>query len=249
MRRVMIILFLIGALSLAACGDLAEGPGEPAPVVTDTLDDLAVARAAFERGSAEKTYSISIQISAGERQLSKVDMAVDAAADAATVTMVADEYQEMVWLGDELLVKQDDGTFLRVEVGKLRADGPLRTSLDLARASVLPGVLISRKVEETAGTRVYEGRLQLQMALDAAPAEARKSMGATVLRARNAQAVPFRLGVDAQGRLLRLTYEIETTEGLETIAIRMSGYGTAVTVVRPKPEQVKNATSEHYAAL
>jgi len=252
MRRVMIIPLAIAALSLPACGgDTAGAPAAPTPVVTDMLDDLKVARGAFERGAAEQTYGISFQISAGDRQLAKIDMSVDAAADVAKLTMVSDEYVEMLKFGDELLVKQaGTDTFVRFEIDKLRVDSPLRGSLDLAQQSgLLAGVLISHKVEETAGKRVYEGRAQLQAALNAAPAKARETMEATLLRARNAQAVPFRLGVDERGRLLHLAYELETTEGPIAILIRMSDHGTAVTVDRPKPEQVEEATAKQYAAL
>ncbi|MDG4826399.1 hypothetical protein O7635_31500 [Asanoa sp. WMMD1127] len=264
MRRFLAVPLLTGALLLAACSDTADSaapsatspsasaaapsPTAPAP---DTRDDLTVVKEAFDRSFAARKFGMSVEISAGGTHVAKIDASLDLEADALRMTMMTDEYQQLLKIGDEIFIKNaDEDVFVRVEVGKLRPGSPLGGSFDLTQHSgILGGVVAARKVEEKIGTRIYEGTADLRKAVAAAPPESRKSMEATLRLARDAEAVPFRLIADDEGRLTSLAYEIETAQGGVRTLIRMNNRGAAAPLQRPEPDQVKDATAEQYAVL
>jgi hypothetical protein len=250
------VLAVAGVLFVAGCttpsDDTAATPPSPSSSpAADTRDSVTVVKESFQRGFAAKTFTMTARISAAGQVSADMSATADLAADTIRVALTGPAEIEMRKFGDDLLLKTGEPgevPWLRLQISKLNATSELRNSLDLTQHSgILGGVLTAEKRDSAAGTVTYEGIADIKKAVEAAPASAKDSMEPMSRLAKNATAVPYTATVDGEGRLIELSYTVEIPLGAMLTEIKMTDLGEVVTIDRPKPDEVKDATEEQYA--
>jgi hypothetical protein len=140
----------------------------------------------------------------------------------------------------------NDGTFLRIEVARLRERSGLR--LLAAPAFALPFLGAATAVEQRSAG-VFGGTLDLTKV--AASAGHPKSLADRFARAAadRANAVPFTAGVDARGRLSEFTATFPNADEGKDLPwiMRVTEVGGAVTVTAPPAGRVKDLPANGYA--
>lgn len=238
------------AATLAGCGGTdpdSSTPPATAPV-TSAADPVTVIQQAMDR-SLSSTVTLDASVK-GSGVSMEIKGRADPAARTLQVTGTVPEPVEMRVIGDVAYIKQDsssgDKPWIKVDLTKLRPNSPLRQSLDIeAQTGIIGGIVTAQPV----GEGRYRGTADLDRAAEAAGTNAglRGSLESSAKLAKDPKAIPFEATVDAEGRLTELSYTIATEKlGDFTSAVRMSGFGTAVTVTAPPAGETEDAPPELY---
>ncbi|SNT56661.1 hypothetical protein SAMN05421812_1107 [Asanoa hainanensis] len=199
---------------------------------------------------AERAFTMEVRLRLDGDLVSRVTVDTDLDADAMQGTMEsADGKTRMVRIGDEVFVASDpkkQNAWLRIDLDKLSATSPLRASLDVnAQWGILAGLV---SIDEQAGV-LYGGTVDLKKAVDAATSASEKAALQRVADfAQNPSAVPLSADLDLAGRLVRMSYTVQTTEGEVYTSLTVTA-PAKLSIKAPNPRSVTEATAAHYRLL
>jgi hypothetical protein len=138
---------------------------------------------------------------------------------------------------------------VRIDLNRLPLNSSMLGLIDI-RTNLAPvtGVTTVRQT----GPGTFAGTLDLHEASAKAPNNAvRNEMNKLIDEAANPTAVPFTAAVDAQGRLVRLQYDIpaKSNAGLVVARLSLSAFGNKIAVAKPSASDTEDASDTLYQML
>ncbi|MET8281887.1 hypothetical protein [Micromonospora sp. NPDC005174] len=255
MRRLIPALSIaLAAALVAGCGTTSGdsgGSGPSAAPTTPKLEPVAAVRQAMDRSLAG-TVTMDASVKAGTQSITLTGK-VDPAAKAIHVTGTAPEPIEARLIGDAAYIKSDeldgDKPWMKIDLNKLRPASSLRQSFDLkAQTGIIGGIVTAQEVSPGR----YSGTADLNKAASAASSDGgmREGLESTAKLAKDPKTIPFEATVDADGRLIALSYTVATKSVGDLVTdMKMSGFGEKVTVTAPPAADTEAASAEMYKFL
>jgi hypothetical protein len=168
------------------------------------------------------------------------------------MTVSGAQQMEVRVIGADLFIKQaglSRKPWLRVDLHRLPLTSSLLGLIDV-RSNLAPvtGVTTVRQT----GPGTFEGTLNLEEASAKAPnAAVRSEVNKLLTEAATPTAVPFRAGVDTDGRLVKFDYDIVTNAGAGLVLARitLTKFGTPIALSAPPSGQTEKAADEVYKRL
>jgi hypothetical protein len=162
------------------------------------------------------------------------------------------QQMEVRVVGPDLFLKQagiSRKPWVRIDLNRLSLNSSMLGLIDV-RTNLAPvtGVTTIRQT----GSGTFEGTLDLNQAAAKAPNNAvRNEMFKLIDEAADPAAVPFKGAVDAQGRLVSLSYDIaaKTAAGLVVARLTLRAFGDKVTVAKPPAADTEKASDTLYQML
>lgn len=229
---------------VVVCLMVLTGCGTPRPGRLVTAEDqAAVILASFQRVAAS-TLRLNATVTSGPVKL-ELSFTVDPATETFVLTGNAPEPIEVRAIADTMYIKQEDQTWLLIDVRKLKPTSQLRQFGLEQHVGILGGIISARRIEPGR----YEGVADLRKAVENAPESARDALTPSLAVAKNSAAVPFEVSIDAQGRLTGLSFEIVTAAARVTTEVNVSEFGVPLTVTPPPAHLTEAATDFLYEIL
>lgn len=242
MRCARPLISLTLVITLTACagsaGRLAAAPSPSPSEIRSPVEILAAA--------ADKSFESSVRLN------TLVDFATTTRTEidldpskAMRLAVAGDERYELLVIGMDLYYDDNTGTWLHLDLNRLRPSSPLLRQTEVASGFfVLDGAI---DISEPYRGR-FEGRIDLNRAAKAASTERHRRFLELLMTF--VDDGEFAATVDAQGRLIYLSYRLWFKEaGAMRVEMGLSNFGVPVSVTRPPADQVREATDAMYTRL
>jgi len=254
---VVVALTALAAALLAGCTDDSPTPAGQASAPAATASPVPTVATDLLEKAVVKSLAGPLHVEA-VLQVSGRTLTIEADTDRTRPTntvglkVTGAQQMEIRVLGPDLFLKQPGISrkpWVRIDLNRLPLNSSMLGLIDV-RTNLAPvtGVTTIRQT----GPGTFEGTLDLNQASAKAPNNAvRNEMNKLIDEAANPAAVPFTGSVDAQGRLVQLSYQIVSKSAAGVVAARLTlrAFGDKITVTKPSAGDTEKASDTLYQLL